>query len=70
MQNHQLAPAKYHFCDSLNERLMFLHNFCFRFKTSSVHFICRESDISHEPIDDLTSKMNNYALESKEKDHF
>ena len=23
MHNHQLAPAKYHFCDSRNERLMF-----------------------------------------------
>ncbi len=23
MQNHQLAPEKYHFCDTCNERLMF-----------------------------------------------
>ena len=26
MPNHQLAPAKYHFCDYFNERLMFRSN--------------------------------------------
>ena len=48
----------------------FLPQFLFRFETSSVHFISRESDISHETIDDLASKLIIYGKESKEKDQF
>ena len=43
---------------------------CFRFETSSVHFMSREIDISHGTIDDLASKVINYGKESKEKDQF
>ena len=48
----------------------FFHNFGCRFETSCVHFKSRESDILHETIDDLTSKLINYGKESKENDQF
>ena len=48
----------------------FFPQFLFRFETSIVHFMSRESDISQETIDDLASKRINYGKESNGKDHF
>ena len=72
MPNHQLAHAKYHFHDSLNERLMFRRQTqnLFHLEKSNVHYMSRKTDISQEPIDDLASKLINYGKESKEKDQF
>ena len=60
MPNHQLANAKYHFCDSFNERLMFRSQTKIveksLFETANVNFLSRKVNISQEPIDDLASK--------------
>ena len=45
----------------------FLPQYLFRFETSSVHFMSRETDISNVTIDDFTSKLIKYGKESKEK---
>ena len=45
----------------------FFPQFLFRFETSSVHFLSRENDVSHGPIDDLTAKLINYLTKSVKK---
>ena len=45
----------------------FFPQFWFCLDTSNVHFKSRESDISHEPIDDLASKLINHLTKSVKK---